>query len=1015
MPNNLDLPALLERPEGETLDFKEKSYDLSDKKQKRNFAKDLASLVNTPRAGRAYIVLGVQKQFDGSFKLTGIDRHVDDADLQSVAHSHLEPCPRFNYQVVPYGTNHLGLITIPAGQGSPVAPKKTLDNGFVEGSIYFRRGSQNAAASTRDQERIWAWFHAQGRSANFHEALSEPASAAHTHLNAEALLLGPIQALGLMSSVEEAQRLAANSPAEAAAIYSDVAEALHEKFPVHADQFEVLRATALSDAGDAEGCHDLLMKIAIRDLFERAKPRVSTKVAHALGQVRRAVDEVRRARGDAVILFGRSHEQSAQVQKLAECFETLGQDDAYAPAIAVLLAEAAVAYRAFEVVLDRNERLLRAGDAGEATVRLRVRAALGDAGVSGVWPDLITEAESLRFPAPEGAYVCLRGARWHAGNGQIERAEFLYRLAMKLGAEVGLDLDVGNALWSLTALYSLRFPSEELFETHQLALSVKGSRSFVTRNPLTSQLSYEYIVEGKLPDAHLWTRYRLLESIRCGSLTDELASHATLARIYSQSDEPLNALEHAILGGSHELVKEIAPQVRGWPGVLADFAVSRAPWVRRSALLALEHVGDLAPPEAARALVPELLRQFRDASDDRKAAPLLLKALGSIVLEASDAQLAQLIPVLMQAAVRERDVYRLTDPGVLTIAARLYRFRPTHRRQAASILSEMAVGAHTGEWSHALYECGKDTGELVEAFKRVARREQLDLTGSFSELGHLNGATRALWSQRLKFVDDYPLGSRSRVEIRPPYDVRVQFLREQDTAVVVRYVDKLVSIGSNVGEPAINREDALSAAGNVVNVLPVREKQKVFGRVRTLVEGPIQISELDQYEATTQHPLSRFRVSFGGTTDVLSSAGRLLGLAAIDPEDCSLVVRMALKWMRSDDPILQETGASLLTLPTIFSSDVQIVELANHPNAAVRQVTLRLPSTQVLPEAAVFEQLASDPDRGVRITVAQVLQSTRLVDLESYERIRAGLSADPSAIVRAFASRLARRCDPTPT
>ena len=148
---------------------------------------------------------------------------------------------------------------------------------------------------------------------------------------------------------------------------------------------------------------------------------------------------------------------------------------------------------------------------------------------------------------------------------------------------------------------------------------------------------------------------------------------------------------------------------------------------------------------------------------------------------------------------------------------------------------------------------------------------------------------------------------------------------------------------------------------------------------------------------------------------MLSSAGRLLGLAAIDPEDCSLVVRMALKWMRSDDPILQETGASLLTLPTIFSSDVQIVELANHPNAAVRQVTLRLPSTQVLPEAAVFEQLASDPDRGVRITVAQVLQSTRLVDLESYERIRAGLSADPSAIVRAFASRLARRCDPTPT
>ena len=38
----------------------------------------------------------------------------------------------------------------------------------------------------------------------------------------------------------------------------------------------------------------------------------------------------------------------------------------------------------------------------------------------------------------------------------------------------GLDLDVGNALWSLTALYSLRFPSEELFETHSLHSPSKG-------------------------------------------------------------------------------------------------------------------------------------------------------------------------------------------------------------------------------------------------------------------------------------------------------------------------------------------------------------------------------------------------------------------------------------------------------------------------------------------------------------------------------------------------------------
>ena len=49
---------------------------------------------------------------------------------------------------------------------------------------------------------------------------------------------------------------------------------------------------------------------------------------------------------------------------------------------------------------------------------------------------------------------------------------------------------------------------------------------------------------------------------------DELESHAILARIYHQSNEPLDALEHAVLGGSQKLVKELAPKVKEWPAFL---------------------------------------------------------------------------------------------------------------------------------------------------------------------------------------------------------------------------------------------------------------------------------------------------------------------------------------------------------------------------------------------------------------------------------------------------------------
>ena len=60
------------------------------------------------------------------------------------------------------------------------------------------------------------------------------------------------------------------------------------------------------------------------------------------------------------------------------------------------------------------------------------------------------------------------------------------------------------------------------------------------------------------------------------------------------------------------------------------------------------------------------------------------------------------------------------------------------------------------------------------------------------------------------------------------------------------------------------------------------------------------------------------------------------------------------------------------------------------------------------PNAATLEQLASDPDRGVRIGVVYALPSVQSTDSDAYERIRARLNADPSAIVRAYASTLQR-------
>ena len=207
------------------------------------------------------------------------------------------------------------------------------------------------------------------------------------------------------------------------------------------------------------------MQLAIRDLWERAEPKLGSEVVAGVEELHKEVDAVRQARGRALVHFGRCHEYAGELEKLAECFESLGPGDDFAryqllhspprqhlPTVPSNLSW--IGERAC-----KGQRRVEMGKSSFGSVPPWVTPGFPD-----VWTDLINKASSLRFPPAEGTYVCLRGARWCAWNGQLDKAQMLYRLATKLGSESGLDLDVENALWSLTALYTLGDLSAELFK-----------------------------------------------------------------------------------------------------------------------------------------------------------------------------------------------------------------------------------------------------------------------------------------------------------------------------------------------------------------------------------------------------------------------------------------------------------------------------------------------------------------------------------------------------------------------
>lgn len=149
---------LLKQPESESLDFKRNPYNLSIDSSKADFIKDILCMANTPRENSSYIVLGVAKRPDGTFDLTGLSEHLDDADMQSQFSERVYPVPRFNYQILNHGNKTFGVIEIPPLRIGPCVPMKDFSNKLRFRQVYFRRGSKNDIAGPDDLQRILAWI-----------------------------------------------------------------------------------------------------------------------------------------------------------------------------------------------------------------------------------------------------------------------------------------------------------------------------------------------------------------------------------------------------------------------------------------------------------------------------------------------------------------------------------------------------------------------------------------------------------------------------------------------------------------------------------------------------------------------------------------------------------------------------------------------------------------------------------------------------------------------------------------
>ncbi len=139
--------SLLYEEESARLDFKEGQYELAGASthDKEELLKDILAFANAWRSDDAFILRGVREVKGGRSIATGVDHHLDDAQLQQFVNSKTQRPVDFSYLPFEYDGRQIGVIRVPV-QERPVYLRRDFGR-LKNGEVYVRRGSSTAVAS----------------------------------------------------------------------------------------------------------------------------------------------------------------------------------------------------------------------------------------------------------------------------------------------------------------------------------------------------------------------------------------------------------------------------------------------------------------------------------------------------------------------------------------------------------------------------------------------------------------------------------------------------------------------------------------------------------------------------------------------------------------------------------------------------------------------------------------------------------------------------------------------------
>ncbi|MFG2815521.1 hypothetical protein [Streptomyces sp. NPDC048410] len=845
-----------------------------------------------------------------------------------------------------------------------------------------------------------------------------PAPPPERQEQAERILVGPLNTDDVTPLLRSADSNRGAAPAEAASVYGELADRLHEAgYRGHATVLRKRQLEALQEAGLLGDAASLAADLAVAALYQADSDHASV-LSHVLDELLRAASGVGTGQMPTVtrhaVLINAAVQAMAHPLTAGDLCKVLEADASeapeYQPTLVLLLAERVLAtepeaLKELDSII--NSALAQIGEqpataqSQDTTLRLRLVRAEYD---SAERRELLNAARRHRVKGQHAALISAREGRRCALEGRADEASENWRDAVYAGIHAGLAEDAADWLYSVRSVNLQYGPlTTEIDDEHRLAQALRttGSDRLLDRTADPRSQALAAMVGKRPTEAVQAARRWLTDSVVTGSWAAENEAVSLLGDLYRDHQEPnAAAICYQRTGVAEKLTKlaedmgdELLPLVS---------PINQPWWVLRARAALAAAQADLIDDAEAQSLFADLL----DLSARGRSGELIDSPTQSLTLQAvksacafatrtTPVQAAALLDLLSPDVPREPHHYARTDKAHARACADIAATHPQHTMRALTRLFDLADG-NVDEALKVLVDdytlhllgarasvegrsASSTSGSPLSAEEQKALRVRAD---QLAERGHyLANVIQAALSPAHPGVLERAAAARDRILERPdpdPFRTDIGSRMVSDSYMVrgLELADqkaclkKLLAVAKDRRETALSRQDALTGIRYLIVEQAPAAKAAMFLESRAFVSGELDGSHLDEFTGQS-HPLSSFKINLGSAS--LRSHGLWLAASSASTSEQQNWVRdQAAELLHSPDKlVVHEAAAVLNSLPRETTADIDPRHWATHAHLTVRLLSAVLSMRQPQRFNATAVLLATDRDVRVRRTVAE--------------------------------------------